>query len=52
MVVFLALQGGPHEHQIGALAALLLEVNSACEHLGSGGTDTHTRFCWIFFLTD
>merc|ERR1712100_151724 len=28
MAVFPALQGGPHNHQIGALAAQLLEVNS------------------------
>ena len=28
MAVFLALQGGPHNHQIGALAAQLLEVNT------------------------
>merc|ERR1711896_95919 len=28
MVVFPALQGGPHDHQIGALAAQLLEVNT------------------------
>merc|ERR550537_794031 len=29
MAVFPALQGGPHNHQIGALAAQLLEVNTA-----------------------
>merc|ERR1719343_1760884 len=29
MAVFPALQGGPHNHQIGGLAAQLLEVNSA-----------------------
>merc|ERR1712232_1136717 len=28
MAVFPALQGGPHNHQIGALAAQLLEVNT------------------------
>merc|ERR1711945_20301 len=29
MAVFPALQGGPHNHQIGALAAQLLEVNTS-----------------------
>ena len=28
MAVFPALQGGPHNHQIGALAVQLLEVDS------------------------
>ena len=28
MAVFPALPGGPHNHQIGALAAQLLEVNT------------------------
>merc|ERR1719464_1739448 len=57
MAVFPALQGGPHNHQIGGLAAQLLEVNSPAfveysktiadtlkekgHKLASDGTDNH-----------
>merc|ERR1712193_279861 len=53
MAVFPGLQGGPHNHQIGALACQLAEVvtpefkeysQQVCKNankLGSGGTDNH-----------
>merc|ERR1712072_1228553 len=44
MAVFPALQGGPHNHQIGALAAQLLEVNSPdfVEYSKNVVTNAHT----------
>merc|ERR1712061_726677 len=44
MAVFPALQGGPHNHQIGALAAQLLEVNTPefVEYSKNVVTNAHT----------